>query len=76
MPKLIITIDDTVDDLNAAYYVMKVIQQGRLSETKNGRCYCFITTFTNGVRVCCNRTKAGADTFWVSKTPDANAVKP
>lgn len=76
MSKLIITIDDTVDDLTAAYYVMKVIQQGRISESRNGRCYCFATTFKDGGQVLAERTAAGTDTFWVSKTPGANAVKP
>ena len=76
MPKLIITVDDTVDDLSAAYYVMKVIQQGRISESKNGRCYCFVTTFKNGVRVNAERTAGGADTFRVANPSRAKPVKP
>ena len=67
MPRMIVTIDDTVDDLTAAYAVLKVIQQGKISESKNGRCYCFVTTFKNGVRVYAERTKTGADTFRVGK---------
>lgn len=67
MPRMVITIDDTVDDLTAAYCVLKVIEQGKISESKNGRCYCFVTTFKNGVRVYAERTKTGADTFRVGK---------
>lgn len=67
MPKMTTTIDDTVDDLTAAYAVLKVVQQGRISENKNGRCYCFVTTFKNGVKVFADRTKSGTDTFKVMK---------
>lgn len=67
MPKMIITIDDTVDDLTAAFCVAQVVRQGRISESKNGRCYCFLTTFKNGVRVYAERTGAGTDTFRVGK---------
>ena len=76
MPKLIITVDDTVDDLSAAYYVMKVIQQGRISESRNGRCYCFATTFKDGGQVLAERTAGGADTFRVANPSRAKPVKP
>lgn len=76
MPKLIITIDDTVDDLTAAYCVAKVIHQWRISQSRNGGSYCFCTTFKNGVRVYAERTTGGADTFRVAKTPVAKPAKP
>ena len=68
MSRMVITVDaDDVSDLNALYYALKVVQQGRVSESKNGPCYCFVTTFKNGVRVCAERTKNGTDTFRVGK---------
>ena len=67
MPKMIITIDDTVDDLTAAYAVLKVVQHGRISENKNGRSYCFVTTFKDGVKVAADLTPSKTDTFRVCK---------
>lgn len=67
MPRMTITIDDTVDDLTAAWAVTNVIKQGRISENKNGRCYCFVTIFKNDVKVYADRTKSGTDTFKVMK---------
>ena len=47
--KLIVTIDDEeTSDLQASYYVMKVIQEGLLSETNKQKHYCFVTEFKNG----------------------------
>lgn len=59
MNKIIIHHD--IDDLQATYYVMKVIQQGKIS--KDGTQYCYITTFNNGVAVYADLTKTGTPVF-------------
>jgi len=66
MNKIIIHHD--IDDLQATYYVMKVIQQGKIS--KGGTQYCYITTFTNGVAVHADLTKTGTPVFHVQGTKE------
>ena len=67
--KLIVTIDDEeTSDLQASYYVMKVIQEGLLSETNKQKHYCFVTEFKNGVRVMSSITRKGSFTFRVMKS--------
>jgi hypothetical protein len=67
MKKIIITFDDEVLDIEAVLAVESVIEQGRISENKNGPCYCFVTTFKNGGVSYADRTKSGTDTFRITK---------
>lgn len=53
-----------ISDHDALYYVMKVMQGGKVSD--NGRCYCFATLFQNGVRVFASTNKA-SDKFVVTR---------
>lgn len=64
--KFKITNKSSATDIAAMYYVLKVVEQGRISESRNGPCYCFCTTFKNGAHVFAERTKNGTDTFVVS----------
>ena len=61
MNKIIIHHD--IDDLQATYYVMEVIRQGKISEDDTQ--YCYITTFNNGVAVHADLTKTGTPVFHV-----------
>lgn len=56
-----------IGDVEATYYVIKVIQGGRVSKSRHGDAYCFVTTFKNGVVVVADRTKT-LDTFRVYRT--------
>ena len=67
MRKITITYDNEVEKIEAILAVESFIEQGRVSVSKNGPCYCFVTTFTNGGAVYAERTKKGTDTFHVSK---------
>ena len=61
MSKIILHHD--IDDLQATYYVMKVIQQEKIS--KNDTQYSYITAFKNGVEVHADLTKTGTPVFHV-----------
>lgn len=62
--KFIIHHDENVSSPNASYYIMKVLEQGMVSD--NGKAYCYVTTFGNGVRVLARKIKTG-HSFWVTK---------
>ena len=67
--KIIVTIDDEeTSNLQASYYVMKVIQEGLLSETNKQKHYCFVTEFKNRIRVMSSITRKGSFTFRVMKS--------
>lgn len=66
MRKIILKIEDDIDDDFAMRLINDVIDGGRVSETKYGETYSFVTSFfmKNGVDtydVYCDRTKAGTD---------------
>lgn len=65
MRKITIEIDDDIEDLTAMWAALNVVRYGRVSD--NGRQYCFVTTFKNGVKVFTRRTRAGTDVFHVTK---------
>ena len=67
MNKIIIHHDMT--DLQAVYYAMKVIQEGKVSN--NDTQYCYMTRFTNGVSVYADVTRTGVPTFRVMAAPEA-----
>ena len=67
MNKIIIYHDMT--DLQATYYVMKVIQEGKVS--CDGVQYCYMTRFSNGVGVYADVTRKGVPTFRVMAAPEA-----
>lgn len=65
MSKLIVEYSEGIRDVDEAmHYVLKVIDQGRISD--DGKCYCYATTFENGVVVYAKRNKA-SDKFYVVK---------
>ena len=66
MSKIIIYHDMT--DLQATHYVMKVIQEGKVSNDKTQ--YCYLTRFTNGVCVYADVTRSGAPRFRVMAAPE------
>lgn len=67
MKKIIITFDEGIEDIEATFAVTGVIKRGRISKSRNGQCYCFLTTFTNNTRCFAERTKNGTDTFRITK---------
>ena len=54
-----------ISDYDALLHVQTVIRGGRVSKTKNGACYSFVTTFLDGFIVYANKKKA--DIFTVTK---------
>lgn len=57
--RLIINRDSSIDDLTALTRVASVVNQGKISETKQGKLYCFASTFTDGTVVECSHNKTG-----------------
>ena len=55
--KLIIHNNTNMSDADVMLYVYNVIAQGKISETKQGKQYCFVTTFKSGVVVFCSKRK-------------------
>ena len=54
---------DTMSDYDALLHVQTVIRDGRVSN--NGKCYCYVTRFRDGVIVYADKKKA--DIFTVIK---------
>lgn len=53
--KIIIHNETNMCDGDVLHYIHAVISGGLVSETKNGKQYCFITTFKGGHIVTCSR---------------------
>lgn len=66
MSKIIIT-HEIDSDLEAIEHVKAVMNNGLIS--KNDTQYCYITTFSNKIRVYADKTKSGTHTFrvWMVK---------
>ena len=47
--KIIIHNYTDLDDYDVLYYVLLVVNGGKVSKTKQGEQYCFITSFKKGV---------------------------
>jgi hypothetical protein len=67
MKRLILNIDESVSEEDALRYVVKVVQEGRISETKNGKQFCFYTVFNENCHVSATKSKTGTETFKIWK---------
>ena len=65
--KLIIHNLTNLSDWDVLHYIIKVVEEGLVSETENGKQYSFVTTFTNGYTVVANKNKQHTHTFWIYK---------
>lgn len=65
--KLIIHNKTDLSDFDVLYYIIKVVQEGLVSETKNGKQYSFVTTFIDGYTVVTSKNKQNTHTFWIYK---------
>lgn len=63
--KAIIKYPDTITLEEALKKVLKVIEEGRVSETKRGKQFCFLTRFNNNpiTKVIATLTKNKTDVF-------------
>ncbi len=59
--------DDSIEDYEAVSFIRAVISEGKVSETKRGKQYCFATRFKNGVVVTCNKLREDTFTFRVKR---------
>lgn len=69
MNKIFITVFGDLTEAQALYRCAEVASEGRISQSVNGPCYAFVTTFTDGPSVRAERTKKGNDTFTVIGVP-------
>ena len=65
--KLIIHNLTNLSDWDVLHYIIKVVQEGLVSETKNGKQYSFATTFKDGYTIVASKNKQNTHTFWVYK---------
>ena len=54
-------------DFNVVKYVHKVISNGKISQTKNGKQYTFCSIFSDGLKIYACMNKKGTHTFNVWK---------
>lgn len=59
--------DKSIGDYEAISFVRAVISEGKVSETSNGKQYCFVCKFKNGVVVTCNKLRTETFTFRVKR---------
>lgn len=67
MNKILITNHSDLTEAQVLYRCAQVATKGRVSESIDGPCFCFVTTFSDGSTVYAERTKGGADTFRVTR---------
>lgn len=65
--KLIIHNKTDLSDFDVLHYIIKVVQEGLVSETKNGKQYSFVTTFIDRYTVVTSKNKQNTHTFWIYK---------
>ncbi len=68
MSKIIIYNKTELSDEEAMKRVLMVIQEGKISQTKRGKQYCFATSFKSGVVVTCNKLREETYTFRVERS--------
>lgn len=65
MKRIIINIENenetTIEE--SLKYALRVIQKGKISETKKGKQFCFHTIFNNKIHVSVTKRKSGTETF-------------
>ena len=61
-----INIYDDITDSAAISFVSQIVGGGRISG--NGKCYCYGTVSSSGIKCFAEVTKSGSDSFHVSKT--------
>lgn len=72
MSRIIINIRDGISEEDAIYMVKLSMESGRISSNKNGKHYCWMTTFKTGEAVSVTAKKKGqtSDIFNVFKYKD------
>lgn len=75
--KFIIRNYTNLEDIEVIELVKKVIELGRISETKRGKQYCFHTVMSNNIHIIAERNKSGSDVFILYKEEgnDGNIIK-
>jgi hypothetical protein len=70
MKRIIITFGPEIDEETAIQRVSNVVKQGRISEHKHGKHYCWVTAFTNNEVVSVRPRKEGqtSDSFHVYRS--------
>jgi hypothetical protein len=64
--RITINVDtDSIDEREAIKYVSNVMADGKVSN--DGKCYCYLTRYLNGVLVSADNTRSGNHTFSVRK---------
>ena len=66
MSRIIINIEEGIDQQDAMQYVWEAMKEGRCSD--NGRSYCFCSKFRDGTVVIANKRKA--DIFTVIRSDE------
>lgn len=65
--KIIIHNQTDLPDFIVLQYINKVVQKGKISETKKGKQYCFATIYESGYTVISSKNKTNTYTFWIYK---------
>lgn len=71
MTDILIHKADNISDRDALSHIQAVIREGRISD--NGRCYCYVTTFSDGFIVYASKKKADIFTVTNMNMSDNNA---
>lgn len=70
MADIIIHKPDFISDYDALRHVLAVIKGGRVSD--EGKCYCYVTTFYDGVIVFADKKKADIFNVTIEKGGETN----
>ena len=62
MPKIIIEHTQSISDEQAAWAVLQVIRQGKISTSKHGEKYCHVSVTDSGIVICARDPRPNSDT--------------
>jgi hypothetical protein len=65
MKKIILRIDDNIDDEKALRMALVVVEMGKISKTDGKDQYCFHSTFKDDTAVSVLKQPTGTETFYI-----------
>jgi hypothetical protein len=65
MKRIILNIDEDVDDVTALEAALSVVKMGKISKTSRGEQYCFHSVTANDVDIAVTKQKSGTESFFI-----------
>jgi len=65
MKRIILNIEEDVEDVAALEAALSVVRMGKISKTSRGEQYCFHSVTTDDIVISVTKTKNGTESFFI-----------